>query len=90
MKKVVPRVPSLNIRTSLEFYCQKLGFGGQWQFNENYGGVGVPFELNFCFYDDPAFPQNYVIRFEVPDIQEHYQLCQHRIMHPHGSDEIRP
>ena len=91
MKKIVPQVPSLNVMESLEFYSQKLGFGDRWQFNQNYGGVRTPLELNFCYYDNPDFSQNYVMRFEVEDIQSHYQNCQqHGIVHPHGLLEQKP
>ena len=91
MKKVVPQVPALNVKESLEFYSQKLGFGDQWQFNQQYGGVRTPFELNFCYYDDPDFPKNYVMRVEVEDIHSHYRHCQqHGIVHPKGLLEVKP
>ena len=91
MKKVVPQVPALNVRASLEFYSEKLGFGGSWQYNQHYGGVRTPFELNFCYYDDPDFPKNYVMRFEVDDIQSQYHQCQqHGIVHPKGLLEVKP
>jgi len=91
MKKVVPQVPALSVVESLEFYTQKLGFGDEWLFNLNYGGVRTPLELNFCYYDNPDFPKNYVMRFEVEDIQSHHQNCQqHGIVHPHGLLEQKP
>ena len=91
MKKIVPQVPALNVKESLEFYTQKLGFGDQWMFNENYGGVRTPFELNLCHYDNPDFPQNYVMRFETDNIEAHYRQCQaHGIVHPKGLLERKP
>jgi hypothetical protein len=91
VNRVVPQVPALNVKQSLEFYSQKLGFGDQWQFNQNYGGVRTPFELNFCYYDNPDFPKNYVMRFEVDDLESHYERCQgHGIVHPRGWLERKP
>jgi catechol 2,3-dioxygenase-like lactoylglutathione lyase family enzyme len=91
MTKVVPQVPALNVAASLEFYTQKLGFGDAWQFNDGYGGVRTPFALNLCHYDDPHFAENYVMRFEVGDIQAHYARCQtHGIVHPKGLLERKP
>ncbi len=91
MKRVVPQVPASNVKQSLEFYSQKLGFGDQWQFNQNYGGVRTPFELNFCHYDDPDFAKNYVMRFEVDDLESQYRRCQgHGIVHPQGLLERKP
>jgi len=91
MKKIVPQVPALNVMESLEFYSQKLGFGDEWMFDSRYGGVRTPLELNFCYYDDPEFPKNYVMRFEVDDIESHYHNCQrHDIVHPKGLLEQKP
>jgi catechol 2,3-dioxygenase-like lactoylglutathione lyase family enzyme len=91
MKKIVPQVPAQNVQASLDFYSEKLGFGDQWLANQHYGGVKTPFELHFCYYDDPHFAQNYVMRFEVEDIHGHYRHCQQQgVVHPKGLLERKP
>jgi catechol 2,3-dioxygenase-like lactoylglutathione lyase family enzyme len=86
-----PVLASLNIKESMVFYEQTLGFRISWQ-DDNYGIVSRDkISIHFWLCDNRIFPENtscYVYVDEVEPLYKEY--CIVGVVHPNGKLERKP
>jgi uncharacterized glyoxalase superfamily protein PhnB len=100
--KCVPHLPVNNLRATLDYYREILGFTDEWTFNEKDGGISRD-ELRMLFAEDPAFTadmnnkhRRLPLLWFVDDVENIYsefksrniELADELKLHPYGLREF--
>ena len=83
--KAVPVLAALNLKETIDFYKDKLGFK-EYFLVDNYGGVSQgELSLHFWLCQDRRIAENTSCRIELSNVEAFYKHCQkHSIVHPNG------
>ncbi|WP_422105702.1 bleomycin resistance protein [Winogradskyella sp.] len=88
----IPVLASLNIKKTVEFYKNKLGFDRVGYLDDNYAVIARDnFVVHFWRCNDKIHPENTSCYVDVEDIDTLYnELSPFNVIHPYGKLEDKP
>ncbi len=92
LKMAIPVLASLNIKKTVSFYQQKLGFNKLGWNDENYAVMGRDHvEIHFWKCNNKIHPENTSCYIQVHNVEElHQEMQDAGVVHPNGPLKDQP